>query len=428
MRSLSELALQPTPSSYTVARVRVVDGLGNPMLQDGFVRIEGDRIAAVGPAADLPAGVEAFEAPGLTLLPGLIDAHTHLFYSGFRSVDSIATCSPELAALNSAANAWHVLRAGFTTVREVGTIGEVSVRLRDLVDRGELRGPRIVASGRIITASGGPLPGRPPGSEAGGFAVWADGPAEMLKAVRQQLGAGVDNVKLMASGLELHPSIRTTDSVLTEAEIRVAVEEAHRWGRTVAVHCQSFEAATSALRAGADTIEHGTRLDEESLGLFLSSRSVLVPTLSTLYSVLELGDSLGLLPKQRQEMEENFPVWRRSLAAARKAGVPIAVGGDIGNRYPHGTNARELELLVREGFTPMEAMVAATSMAARAVGRAADLGTVQAGKLADMILVEGNPLADIKVLQDLDLIRLVIQGGRPVAGAELEQARLREHV
>jgi imidazolonepropionase-like amidohydrolase len=171
-----------------------------------------------------------------------------------------------------------------------------------------------------------------------------------------------------------------------------------------------------ALRAGADTIEHGTRMDDETIALFAQSGAVLVPTLSTLFSVLELGASLNLLPKQREEMEINAPLWLDSLRRARAAGVPVAAGGDIGNRYPQGSNAREMALLVRAGLTPMEALCAGTSVAARALKRHTRTGSLETGKAADLLLFDGDPLADVEGLQDRARIALVVKAGRAVAG------------
>lgn len=226
---------------------------------------------------------------------------------------------------------------------------------------------------------------------------------------------------LGASGAEISPYAHTWMTTMNEEEIRAAVHEAHRWGRTVAVHCQSYDAVKFALRAGADTVEHGTRLDDEAIELFRASETFLVPTLCTLYSVLELGAWLDLMPKQREEMEVNRPLWVESFQRAREAGVPIATGGDIGNRYPHGTNAREIELLVGEGMTPLDAIRAATSTAARAIRRE-DRGSLEPGKLADLVVLDGDALADIRVLQDPERIRAVVKGGRIVAGASLERA------
>ncbi len=243
-----------------------------------------------------------------------------------------------------------------------------------------------------------------------------DGPEAIRAEVRRQIRNGVDNIKLAASGVEVGPYAWTWMTTFSETEIRTAVEEAHRWGRTVAVHAQSYDSVKFALRAGVDTIEHGTRMDEEAIALFAQSDTVLVPTLSTLFSVLELGAKLNLPAKQREEMAVNEPLWLASFASARAAGIPIAAGADLGNRYPHGSNAREIALLVRCGMSPMEAMRAATAVAARALRLGDRIGVIEAGKQADLLLFDGDPLTDIESLQDHSRIALVVKGGYAVEG------------
>jgi imidazolonepropionase-like amidohydrolase len=301
----------------------------------------------------------------------------------------------------------------------------VAVAVRDAIAAGKVLGPNVMASGQLISATAGSGDTLPPHwSSTHGLGKLVDGSDDLRREVRRQIRCGVDNIKLAASGVEVGPYAWTWMTTFSEEEIRVAVEEAHRWGRTVAVHAQSYDSVRFALRAGADTIEHGTRMDEETIALFVRSGAVLVPTLSTLFSVLELGASLNLLPKQREEMAVNEPLWLDSLRRARAAGVPIAAGGDIGNRYPQGSNAREIALLVRVGFTPMEAVCAATSVAARALKRDAQTGAVEAGKAADLLLFDGDPLADIESLLEPSRIALVVKGGRPLAGTLFPHARL----
>jgi len=407
---------------------RVIDGLDHAPIDAGFVLVEDGRIAEVGPLAALgPArshGARRVDVAGQTLMPGLIDCHAHLIYSGARRFEDIDRCTVETAAINAVLNAAVILDAGYTCVRDLGTIGNVAVAIRDAVGQGRIRGPRVVASGRVLHSTGGLADTLPvPWETCCGFGLRVDGPPEILKAIRQQIKNGVDNIKLGASGAEGSPHAHTWMTTLNEEEITAAVHEAHRWGRTVAVHCQSYDAVKFALRAGADTVEHATRMDDEALALFRASRAVLVPTLATLYSVIELGATLDLAPKQRQEMDVNRPLWLDSFRRCREAGIPIAAGGDIGNRYPHGENARELEFMVREGMSAHEAIRAATGVAARAIHREGVVGALIPGALADLLVVDGDPLADIRVLQDRRRLRLVLQGGRAVAGAELAVER-----
>jgi imidazolonepropionase-like amidohydrolase len=410
--------------AFCFAHGRIVDGDNHAPLDDGYVLIEDGVIREVGPVSAVPSrrrDLTVIDVAGRALMPGLIDCHAHLVYAGFRRFEEIDRCPVETAAINAVNNAATLLRAGYTTIRDLGTIGNVAVAVRDAVTEGRIPGPRVVASGQIIHSTAGLADTLPTCWElgCGGFGVRADGPGEIIKVIRRQVRNGVDNIKLGASGAEGSPHSSTWMTTMNAEEMAAAVGEAHRWGRTVAVHCQSYESVKQALRAGADTIEHGTRLDEEALALFRMKGAILVPTLSTLMSVLEMGETLNLSPKQREEMAVNRPLWLDSFRRAREAGVPIAAGGDIGNRYPHGSNARELEFLVGQGLTSLEAIHSATGLAARALRREDRLGSIAPGKAADLLVVDGDPLADIKILQDHSRLWLVLQGGRAVAGTAL---------
>ena len=410
----------PPAAPLALLNGRIVDGTGADPIEDGFVRLDDGRITEVGPmSAYRPRDrARTVELAGRTVLPGLIDCHVHLVYAGFRSLEEIDRCPVESAAINATLNARKILEAGYTTVRDVGTIGNVAVAVRDAIAAGKLAGPRVMASGRIIGPTSGMVDALPAHWETReGLGVIVDGPDAVVREVRRQIKGGVDNVKLGASGVEVGAYAYTWMTTMSAEEIAAAVAEAHRWGRTVAVHCQSYDAAKFALRAGADTIEHGTRLDEEAIALFRAGSAALVPTLSTLFSVLELGEALNLNPKQRAEMAVNERLWLDSLQAAHEAGIPIGAGADIGNRYPHGANARELELLVRAGLTPMAAIEAATGRAARILGKAAHVGTLRPGTFADVLVVDGDPLADIAVLQRPENIWMVLLEGRQVAGS-----------
>ena len=414
-RSLAELA---TPSRTTViTNVRLIDGRGGPPVDRGHVAVRDGKIVSVGHVDARPSADAVLDGANLTLLPGLIDAHAHLVYSGFRSLDAIDRCSIETATINAVGNAERVLNAGYTAIRDVGTIGNVAVAVRDAIAEGKVPGPTVVASGSIICSTGGLGDTLPPHWQAShGLGKLVDGPDAIRREVRRQIRAGVDNIKLAASGVEVGPYAWTWMTTFSEEEIRVAVEEAHRWGRTVAVHAQSYDAVRFALRAGVDTIEHGTRMDDETIALFKRSNAILVPTLCTLFSVLELGSTLNLLPKQREEMAVNEPLWLDSLRRAREAGVPIAAGGDIGNRYPQGSNAREIVHLVKAGLSPMEALCAATSIASRVLKRQQQIGTLEVGKAADLLLLDGDPLANIEILLEPARIALVVKDGRAAAG------------
>src|SRR5690625_3933419 len=268
----------------------------------------------VGTLQDLSDDDTIIDCGGKTLLPGLIDAHAHLVYADFRTLDEADRQSIETSTINAVNNARKVLDAGYTTVRDVGTVGNVAVAIREAVEEGKVFGPRVVASGQIIFPTGGLGETLPPHwCSTHGLGARVDGPDAMRAEVRRQIRLGVDNIKLAASGVEVGPYAWTWMTTFSEGEIAVAVEEAHRWGRTVAVHAQSYDSVKFSLRAGADTIEHGTRIDRDTAKLFAQGDSILVPTLCTLYSVKELGSKLNLSSKQRKEMEVNEPLWIESM-------------------------------------------------------------------------------------------------------------------
>lgn len=390
------------------------DGSGAPPLPRGFVAVRDGRIVAAGDDADRPAGEASLDVGGAFIMPGLIDAHAHLIYAGLRGLDNIDRQSIETATINAVCNARTVLHAGYTSIRDVGTIANVAASVRDAVEAGKIEGPRIVASGSIICPTGGLGDTLPPHwSKRHGLGVCVDGVEDIRREVRRQIRAGVDNIKLAASGVEIGPYAFTWMTTMSEVEIAAAVEEAKRWGRTVAVHAQSYDSVKFSLRAGVDTIEHGTRMDDEAIRLFKASGAVLVPTLLTLFMVVDHGSSV---PKQQEEMTINHPLWLDSLRRAHAAGIPIAAGADLGNRVPHGQNAKEIGYLVRAGLTPAEALKAATGNAALALRRQDLIGRLAPGLLADILVFEGDPLADVEALLDASRIALVLKGGRPAAG------------
>lgn len=401
---------------------RIIDGTGGDPIEKGVVSFSDGRLRYVGPESGAhPArGDKTSDVSGLTILPGLIDCHVHHIYSRYRNLAEGERVSLESSTIRGLVHAATYLEAGYTTVRDCGTRGNIAVSIRDAVDEGVIPGPRIVASGQILSTTGGLADTNPEWvTNCHSLGQVVDGAEGLRKAVRQQVKAGVDNIKIEGSAAEASFFTYTWMSTMSLAEMTAAVGEAHRYGKTVACHAQSYEGAKNALRAGVDTIEHGTRLDDEAIDLFRKGTTVLVPTLCTLYSVLELGEKFGVPAKMVSEMRANESIWLKSLAAARAAGVTIAAGADIGNRYAQGDNAKEIVLLAqRGGLKALEAITAATGNAAKALRRADSVGALQPGLFADLVVFDGDPLHDIAQLLERQRIRMVFKGGDLVGGSE----------
>jgi imidazolonepropionase-like amidohydrolase len=396
---------------------QLIDGRGPEPRRDAAVVVRDGRIEGVVPRSELSPGTRkaarVVEAPGQTLMPGLIDCHTHLVFQQYPTLQRIDQDSVELATLRAARNAEILVDHGYTTVRDVASRGAASISVGRAVREGRVRGPRVLAGGPMITTTAGTADSYPPWMHnSAGLGAVVDGTREIQAEVRRQAKMGATHVKLGLSGSEPSVYCFTWMTTMSQEEVSAAVAEAHRLRLRVACHAEAGLSALYAARAGADTIEHGTRLTEEAASLMRAKGLHLVPTLCTLYSVLELGESLGLSQKQRDEMDVNRGPWLASLRMARDMGVKIAAGGDIGNRYRHGENAREILLLAENGFTPMAALQAATSVAADALGLGDRVGQVAPGFSADLVLVDGDPLRDLKTLLDPGRIARVMVAGR----------------
>jgi imidazolonepropionase-like amidohydrolase len=385
---------------------RVIDGKGGE-LDRGFVVVEGDRIlkAGRGHGPGRRKGDQVMDLDGRSLLPGLIDCHVHFFLDGSPDpIKSLQSDSDALSMLKAARHAEITLLAGVTTVRDLGAKNRLNISLKHAIEMGIASGPRVLASGQSICMTGGH--GWPFGQEA-------DGVDGVRRAVREQLKAGADLIKLMATGGVMTPGVEPGAVQLTLEELSAGVEEAHKAGRRTACHAQGNQGIKNALRAGVDTIEHGVFLDDEALALFLAKKAFLVPTISPPFHILEKGVRSGIPAFAIEKTKRVKAIHIDSAKKAYRAGITIAMGTDAGtplNR--HGGNLKELELLVRIGLRPMEAIVAATGTAAGMIGWEDRVGTIEAGKLADLVVVEGDPLRDITLLQKNEKIVAVMKGGR----------------
>lgn len=406
------LAPQASAAPWVVQADRMLDVEAGRVVPDAVVVVEDGRIAAVNPE-DLPDGAEIVDLGDRTLLPGLIDSHTHLAYQlepGFvyKAVEDTAADY----AYRAAANARKTLEAGFTTVRDVGSAHFVDVSLSHAVEKGLVPGPHVIPSGHALGVTGGhcDTTGFAPGvAERGADTGIADGPWELVEAVRYQIKHGARWIKVCATAGVLSFEGPVGAQQLSEEELAAIVEEAARHGVKVAAHAHGTAGIEAAVRAGVASIEHGSMLSDQVIELMKERGTYLVPT-------TYLADAIDLdaLPAPiRAKAEAILPVAKESIRKAIAAGVPIAYGTDAAV-YPHGDNAKELAALVERGMSPLAALRSATQGAADLLDLE-DRGVIAEGKRADLIAVQGNPLEDVSVLERVEFVML---GGEVVKGPE----------
>jgi imidazolonepropionase-like amidohydrolase len=386
---------------------RVFDGISSQAHAGWVVLIKWDKIAEVGPADKIgtPAGASVLELKGTTLLPGLIDAHTHVLLHPYNEASWNDQVLKEPAALRVCRATNHlraILRSGFTTIRDLGTegAGYADVGLKHAVDQSIVPGPRMLVTTRAIVATGSYGPkGFAPEFHIPQGAEEADGVDSLTRVVRDQIGKGADWIKIYADAAMGGKSIRPT---FTLEEIKLIVETARSQGIPVTAHAMSKEGMRRATLAGVETIEHGNGGDLEVFRLMASKGVALCPTLATAEAMSKYR---GWKPESNEEPEE-LKSARAMLRLALEAGVTIVNGSDMGV-FAHGDGARELELLVEYGMKPAEAIRSATSVAAKAL-HLSDRGAIKPGLLADLVAVEGDPVRDIKALRK---VKAVIKGG-----------------
>jgi len=388
----------------------MLDVVAGRVVPNAVVVVEGGRITAVNPA-ELPAGAEVIDLGDRTLAPGLIDSHTHLAYQiepGF--VFRAVTDTEADFAYRAAANARKTVEAGFTTVRDVGSVGFVDVALGKAVEAGWVVGPHVVPSGYALGVTGGhcDTTGFAPGvHERDPKTGIADGPWEAVEAVRYQIKHGARWIKVCATAGVLSFEGPVGAQQFSYEELEAIVQEAARHGVKVAAHAHGTAGIEAAVRAGVASIEHGSELSDEVIALMKERGTYLVPT-------TYLADAIDLdaLPAPiRAKAEHILPIAKESVRRAIAAGVPIAFGTDAAV-YPHGENARELAVLVERGMSPLEAIRSATLGAADLLGLE-DRAVIEPGRLADLVAVEGNPLEDVSVFER---VGFVMVGGRVVKG------------
>ena len=395
-----------------IKAARLIDGRGGPPLVPAMVRIKGDRIVEVASQLPIPANARLIDLGNATLLPGLIDLHTHLTGRyGMHWEDVLVKATPGHEALWGARNARVTLLAGFTTCREMGpTWPYVDVDLRRAIDDGAVPGPRLLVAGNYVSSTGG-------AGDAKQFSIYvdvpvvktlADGPDEITKAVRTNFKHGADFIKILATGAVLSKGIEPGAQQYSDAEIQAAVTEANRWGRQVAAHAHGASGIKAAIRAGVRTIDHGSYLDDEAVALLKASRqSFYVPTLYLFEVILTEGKKNNIPDSEIERARKVRDIAYGGFKRALVAGLPIGFATDA-SVIPHGANAKELSLRVSLGESPMSAIVSATSVNAEIIGWSDRVGSVEKGKYADLIAVPGDPLQDITLLER---VSFVMKGG-----------------
>jgi len=417
---LAVVVLGVVASAQTPATKRVVVRAGHlldvksgKMLADQAIVIEGDKIVSVVAASDVKAGSDTttVDLSQATVLPGLIDAHTHLTFD----VDSVGYSglgiSAPREALIGVRNARITLLAGFTTVRNVGARGYSDIALRDAINAGDVPGPRIVASGPALGITGGHCDNNllPFEFHSSGEGV-ADGISAVQHKVREVIKYGADVIKICATGGVMSKGDDPNASQFTLEEMKAIVAEAHRLGRKVAAHAHGAEGVRWASEAGVDSIEHGHLMDDAAVATLKKNNTYLVPTLYLMDWHKENAAKGGVPEYSRRKMQMVSEVGQRNVQKAMKAGVRIGMGTDAAV-YPHGLNAHELGVYVRLGLTPQQAIQTATVNDADLLGWSDKVGSLEAGKWADVIAVDGDPLKDVTTLEH---VKFVMKGGEVV--------------
>jgi imidazolonepropionase-like amidohydrolase len=400
----------------------LIDGTGAVGRADTAVLTEGDRIVAVGPEAEAAAGqltdVDRIDATGLTVMPGLIDAHTHLSFGEPTGNDELFFHRTEgYSSMLSTYHARKVLRAGVTGVLDADCLWNIGVELRDAIDAGVVEGPRMRAGGQALMTSLGGTAGRLIRDEGvTGYATVVPNRDAIVREIRRQIKHGVDWIKVHVTGLI--PTMKGPEvKVWSFDELKAVCDTAHELNTKVVGHCRNSESTREAALAGMDLIYHASYMDEAALAAVVESGAALCPTFTLLGNLADYGHKVGSAPELVDLFRAEIATTGRMIAEAHRAGVPVLTGSETGFAVtPCGEwHARELDLLVQySGFSPMEAIVAATRNGALAMRMEGQIGTVEPGRAADLLVIDGDPARDVTILQDKTRIREVVSRGRLV--------------
>ena len=405
-------AIAQTPRHVAVHAGHVLDVKTGKMLADQVLVIEDGKIVSAGGAAEakVPADAVRIELPNATVLPGLIDTHTHLTMDPKFGYERLSTSAPR-ETLTGAKNARVTLLAGFTTARNVGARDFTDVALRDAINAGDVPGPRLLVSGPPLSITGGHCDNNmlPFEYHATSDGV-ADGIAAVQHKVRENIKYGADVIKVCATGGVLSLGDNPQHSQFTQEEMKAIVVDAHRLGRKVAAHAHGAEGIRWAAEAGVDSIEHGSYIDDAGIAAMKEHGTYLVPTLYLGDWMIDNAGLTRLPPPLLAKAQEVIPAARKNIARAFAAGVKVAFGTDAAV-YPHGLNAHEFAVMVKLGLTPLQAIQAATVNAADLLGWSGKVGTLEPGAWADIVAVDGDPVKDVTTLER---VKFVMKGGEVV--------------
>jgi imidazolonepropionase-like amidohydrolase len=399
--------------TVVVTADRMLDVLTGKMVDHPQITVTDGRISSVGPQGSVPANARRIDLPGMTLLPGLIDMHTHLtadpHYSGYQSLQF----TDNFWTVVGVANAKRTLDAGFTTVRNVGSDNFDDVAIKQAIDQGITTGPRIVPATYAIGATGGHCDSTefPPSLKAPSTAI-ANGPEELRAMVRKLRKYGAEVIKFCGTGGVLSKTDTVGGQQYSLLEMKALVDEAHMLGLRVAVHAHGTSGIKDAIRAGVDTIEHASLADDEAFALAKQHGTWFSMDIYNDDYILAEGAKNGVFKESLEKERVIGLKQRQTFQAAVKAGVKMVFGTD-GGVYPNGFNARQFVTMVKWGMTPLQAIQAATVNAAEALGRPGDVGAIAVGRYGDLIAVAGNPLDDVAKLQS---VAFVMKGGEVVKG------------
>ncbi len=408
-----------------ITHAQLIDGTGAPPVPDAALVIRDGRIVYAGPAVaapPVPPEAERIDARGGTIMPGLVEAHFHATYFNIAALEDLDIKYPvEYVSLLSSVNTRLALECGYTAARSGGCLFNVDVWLKKAIEEDLIPGPRLAASGREICSAGGLMDWNPEFRKIGmeGLVFIINGQEDARKAVRALVKDGVEWVKTYPTGDAASPDINDHHTLcMTFEEMHAVVATAHNHKLKVTGHCRATQGIKNALRAGYDTIEHGTFMDDEALDLLLERNTPVIPALYFEKASIEHGPEFGLPQAVIDGHQETLDGGSESARRILRAGGRLGMGGDYGFGWnPHGDYARELTFFVKDvGLTPLEVIKCATQTGAEIMGRADEFGTLEKGKLADVLVVDGDVAADISLLEDRKRFLAVMQGGIIKAG------------